>query len=145
MPSLDPDEPLLTGAAIGRAVQRIHMPQRELAARLNMSQAHISAVFLERKPVTPTFQLRVMQIIRMARLGTLPEIKTKPKRDKPVIGYCGSGANLPEDYQPAAAAHWTDAPAGSAEKIEELRQRAERGEELWHDRDNKMSKRIGDD
>ena len=110
-----------------------------------MSQAHISAVFLERKPVTPTFQLRVMQIIRMARLGTLPEIKTKPKRDKPVIGYCGAGANLPEDYVPQPASRPTNAAAGTADKVEELRLRAERGEELWHPRDNKMCKRIGDD
>jgi transcriptional regulator with XRE-family HTH domain len=144
VPSLNPEEPLLTGAAICRAVQRIHMPQRELAARLKVSQGHISAVFLERKPVTPTFQLRVMQIIRLARLGALPEIKTKPKQDKPAVGYCGSGANLPEDYEPAAAKHWTDAPSGSEDKIAEMQRRAERGEELFHPRDNQTAKRIGD-
>ncbi len=31
--------------------------------------------------------------------------------------------------------HATDAPAGSAEKIETLRRRIEMGEPLWHDND----------
>ena len=42
-----------------------------------------------------------------------------------------------EDFIPAANKEFvaTDAPAGSAAKIEELRRRVERGLPLWHDSD----------
>lgn len=146
MPSLDPDEPKLSGQAIRRAFEEIDMPQRELAGRLKMSAAHIGAVFSGKKPVSPTFQLRVMSIVRMAKLGILPVyVPVEPRDKKPAVGYCGAGANLPEDYEPAMPGTYTCAPAGSVEKVEEMRLRAERGEELWHPRDNKLMKRIGDD
>lgn len=42
-----------------------------------------------------------------------------------------------EDFNPVATASFrpTDAPAGSPEKIEELRRRVELGLPLWHNRD----------
>lgn len=136
---------MLTGEALVRKFNATNMPRKELADRLQMNEQHVAAVFLGRKPVSPTFQLRVMQIIRMAHAGTLPDYVPPPKRQKPKPGYCGSGANLPEDYVPQPASRPTNAAAGTADKVEELRLRAERGEELWHPRDNKMCKRIGDD
>ena len=42
-----------------------------------------------------------------------------------------------EDFVPSASEQFsaTDAPAGSSEKIEELRRRVELGVPLWHDSD----------
>lgn len=138
-------EVLYTGEALGRTFHATGMSRKELADRLQLNVQHVSSVFQGRKPVSPTFQLRVLQVIRMAQTGTLPLYVPPPKRQKPKPGYCGSGANLPEDYEPLPASRPTNAAAGTADKVEELRLRAERGEELWHPRDNKMCKRIGDD
>lgn len=138
-------EVLYTGEALGRAFHATMMSRKELADRLQLNVQHVSSVFQGRKPVSPTFQLRVLQVIRMAQTGTLPLYVPPPKREKPKVGYCGSGANLPEDYEPLPASSHTNAAAGSADKVAEMRRRAERGEELFNPRDNQMSKRLGDD
>ena len=42
-----------------------------------------------------------------------------------------------EDFAPATSGEFkpTNAPAGSQEKIDELRRRIEKGQPLWHDKD----------
>lgn len=43
-----------------------------------------------------------------------------------------------EDFQPVPASASTDAVAGSAEKSEVMRRRAELGQDLWHPGDNRQ-------
>lgn len=138
-------EVLYTGEALGRTFHATGMSRKELADRLQLNVQHVSSVFLGRKPVSPTFQLRVLQVIRMAQTGTLPLYIPPPKREKPKVGYCGSGANLPEDYEPLPASSHTTAAAGSADKVDEMRHRAERGEELFDPGDCPLMRRHEED
>lgn len=137
-------EDILMGDELRRRFAATGMSFTELAGRLQTTRRHCVDVFSGAKPLTRTFKDRVLVLLKQSETGCLPERYEPPKKGV-VVGYAGSGANLPEDYKPAMAEHATTALTGSQAKVEILRQRAERGEELWHPCDNKMAKRLGDD
>lgn len=140
----NPDD-VFIGDELRRRFAAACMSYNELAGRVQTSRQYCVEVFEGIKPLTKTFKDRILVVLRQSETGTLSPTYEQPKRGKPVIGYCGSGANLPEDYVPGVADRPTNAAAGSSEKVEELRRRAELGQELWHPGDNKLAKRIGDD
>ena len=140
----NPDD-VLMGDELRRRFASTTMSFNELAGRLQTTKKYCVEVFSGNKPLTKTFKERLLVVIKQSETGRLPERYDPPKSGEVVVGYCGSGANLPEDYEPGVAAEATYFPSGSKEKVEILGQRAERGEHLWHPADSKLTKRIGDD
>lgn len=134
-------------AAVLRVLVDDHMAmdRQELADRMAVSRGHIDHVLCGSRPASMSFMNRFRQVLRAFDAGTLSDYVPREPKPKIGSGHVGSGALLPEDYEPSPPSRPTNALRGSRAKVEEMRLRAERGEELWHPKDSPMMKRLEDD
>lgn len=135
------EEAIYIGAALARRWTGVAMSFKELAARMKLSAEHCRHVISGKKPLTKTFRGRLESILTQAEAGTLAEVKIKTRKEDVSYGYVGSAAFLPDDWEAPQGQEATDQPAGSWAKVEIMRERAERGEAIWHPMDRKMLKR----
>ena len=136
------DDELLTAKQLRVIIDDyLRMTRKELADRMGISESHVFKVARGTRPATKSFARKVWQLVRSFENGTLKDYVPRPEKPKVGSSHVGSGANLPEDYEPAPASVATTATRGSKAKVEVLRLRAERGENLWHDSDNKFMRR----
>lgn len=119
----------------------LRMTNRELGDRMGIGESHVCKVSRGTRTATKSFARKVWQLVRSFENGTIKDYVPRPEKPKVGSNHVGSGANLPDDYEPAPASVATTAARGSKAKVEVLRLRAERGEDLWHPRDCPLMRR----
>lgn len=133
---------LVTPKQLTRIIdQYLKMTRKEVSDRIGISESHVSKVARGSRTATKSFSRRIWQLVRAFEQGTLKTYVPRPEKPKVGSNHVGSGANLPDDYEPAPASAATTAARGSKAKVEVLRLRAERGEDLWHPGDCPLMRR----
>lgn len=118
----------------------IRMSAREIAGRLDCGLVHVEGVFCGRVPLSNSFAERLHRLIRAYERNDLPEWQDVEKQHEDTTPKFYSGLGVYHaDYVPAPATQATQVFAGSSEKMQVLRERAERGQELFHPQDLQIS------
>ena len=133
---------LVTPKQLTRIIDEyLQMTRKEVSDRIGISESHVAKVARGSRVATKSFARRIWQLVRAFESGTLKTYVPRPPKPKIGSGHVGSGAFLPEDHEPALANNPTPAARGTWRKVEEMRLRAERGEDLWHPGDCPLMRR----